>query len=237
MRWKSHVRFGGRAAETHRSKDRHGRCGPTPTPTCLPVRAGSTCALFVTDVSRRVVGWSIADHLRTELVETALRRAVSLQGRRHTGGSSFMPTGAVIHIDSAGQRRDRAGSAFVDWPVRCVLGDNAQIESFWSTLKSEFYDRRVWATRPQAHEAVGTWDRGDLQPQSPALSPGYEVTRRVRKSSHINSGRGRLTDVHQTGSTLVRHSPASTIKSQSGISSLDSMTTGAPGVVHNQSCP
>ena len=42
MRWKSHVRFGGRAGETHPTKDWTGRSGPTPTPTWRPAPAGST---------------------------------------------------------------------------------------------------------------------------------------------------------------------------------------------------
>lgn len=35
--------------------------------------------------------------------------------------------------------------------------DNAMAESFWSTLKTEFYDRRRWATRAEAKQAVAWW--------------------------------------------------------------------------------
>ena len=106
--------------------------------------------------SRRVLGWAIADHLRTDLVETALRRAVSLRGRDITG--------VIFHADRGCQYTStQLANVAIELGVRLSIGrtgvcwDNAQIESFWSTLKSEFYDRRVWATRPQAHEAVGTW--------------------------------------------------------------------------------
>ncbi len=43
--------------------------------------------------SRRVIGWAIADHLRTDLVEEALRMAITLRGTLPTA-SSFTPTGA-----------------------------------------------------------------------------------------------------------------------------------------------
>lgn len=35
--------------------------------------------------------------------------------------------------------------------------DNAAAESFWSTLKTEFYDRRAWTTKAEARLAVGHW--------------------------------------------------------------------------------
>ena len=38
-----------------------------------------------------------------------------------------------------------------------VCWDNAPAESFWSTLKTEFYNRRRWATKADAKPAVGRW--------------------------------------------------------------------------------
>ncbi|MFS0024643.1 integrase core domain-containing protein, partial [Corynebacterium striatum] len=38
-----------------------------------------------------------------------------------------------------------------------VCFDNAMAESFWSTLKTEFYDRKRWPTRDAARKAVAYW--------------------------------------------------------------------------------
>ena len=38
-----------------------------------------------------------------------------------------------------------------------VCWDNAQQESYWASLKVEFYDRRSWPTRAEATTAVGDW--------------------------------------------------------------------------------
>ncbi|MDA3642402.1 integrase core domain-containing protein, partial [Mycobacterium xenopi] len=38
-----------------------------------------------------------------------------------------------------------------------VCWDNAQQESFWATLKVEFYDRYLWPTKTAAKLAVGDW--------------------------------------------------------------------------------
>ncbi len=40
---------------------------------------------------------------------------------------------------------------------RATCDDNAQQESYWASLKVEFYDRRSWATRSEAMTAVGDW--------------------------------------------------------------------------------
>jgi putative transposase len=38
-----------------------------------------------------------------------------------------------------------------------VCWDNACAESFWSTLKTEYYDRHQWATKAEARHGVGRW--------------------------------------------------------------------------------
>ena len=74
MRGDVHVRFGGRAPETHRSKDRQG-AGARPN-TYVPTWSGMVYVAFVIDAySRRILGWRAATSMRTELVLDALERA------------------------------------------------------------------------------------------------------------------------------------------------------------------
>ena len=106
--------------------------------------------------SRRVVGWAVEDHLRTDLVEDALRRAVTLRGA--------LPDKVIFHADRGTQyTSQQIADACADLPVLRSMGrtgvcwDNAAAESFWSTLKTEFYNRRDWATKAEARLAVGAW--------------------------------------------------------------------------------
>lgn len=108
---------------------------------------------FVLDVySRRIVGWSMASHLRTELVVEALEMAVwrrkpaaglvhhSDRGTQYTALSFGKKLEEVGIVPSMG----RAGSAL----------DNAISESFVSTLKCELIHRRRFPTREAARSAI-----------------------------------------------------------------------------------
>nr|WP_157073296.1 IS3 family transposase [Kribbia dieselivorans] len=106
--------------------------------------------------SRRVIGYAFADNLHTDIVETALRRAVTFRD-----GDT---TGVIFHADRGCQYTSaQLAQAAQDLGVRLSVGrtgvcwDNAQQESFWSTLKTEFYDRHHFATRAEAITAVSTW--------------------------------------------------------------------------------
>ena len=106
--------------------------------------------------SRRVIGWAIADHMRTDLVEDALRMAIVLRGQR--------PAKVVFHADRGTQyasdqiTRFAATNGITRSMGRTgVCWDNAMAESFFATLKTEFYYRRVWPTKAGAARAVGAW--------------------------------------------------------------------------------
>lgn len=106
--------------------------------------------------SRRVIGWALENTQTTDLVERALRMAHTLRGD--------VPDDVVFHADRGTQYtsdqlygvcetlrvQQSAGRTGVCW-------DNAMAESFWSTLKTEFYDRRSWPTRREASTAVAAW--------------------------------------------------------------------------------
>ena len=63
-----------------------------------------------------------------------------------------------------------------------VCWDNAAAESFWSTLKTEYYDRHHWATKAEARHGVGDLDRRPLQPPPPTLSTRHAQPRNIRKA-------------------------------------------------------
>lgn len=125
--------------------------------TCLKTGQGWLYLCAVRDgCSRRVLGWCIADHMRTDLVESAVRSAVAMRGREVTG--------TILHADrgtqyTSGQMADTAKELGLRLSVgrTGVCWDNSQIESFWSTLKTEFYNRHTFATKAEAKRTVGAW--------------------------------------------------------------------------------
>ena len=102
--------------------------------------------------SRRIVGWSMAEHMRAELVVDALQMALA---RRQPD------PGLVHHSDQGsqyvslafGQKARDAGIA-VSMGSRGDCFDNAVAESFFATLKKELVRRRSWPTRRELQSAV-----------------------------------------------------------------------------------
>ena len=120
--------------------------------TYVPTDEGLLYLAFVLDAySRKVVGWSMATHLRSELVAAALEMAI---GRRNP------PAGLIHHSDqgsqytalSFGKKLEEAGIVPSMSRVGSAL-DNAISESFVSTLKSEIGVRR-YPTRQAARTSV-----------------------------------------------------------------------------------
>lgn len=108
--------------------------------------------------SRRLVGYSMAEHMRTELVLDALTMAVA------TRGGDQAVAGVIVHADRGSQytsndyldycqqrqMRPSVGRTGVCW-------DNAVAESFWESLKRECVQDRVFATRAEARRAIFQW--------------------------------------------------------------------------------
>jgi putative transposase len=121
--------------------------------------------------SRRVVGWAIAPHLRTELVMDALDQA--LRSRR--------PSGVIHHSDHGCQYTSIAfGLRCREAGVQPSMGsvgdayDNALCESFFATLECELLDRRRFATRADAALAVFDYLEGWYNPRRRHSALGYE---------------------------------------------------------------
>jgi putative transposase len=110
---------------------------------------------FVVDVfSRRVVGWQLASHMRTDLVLDALRMAL---GTRQPGADFQL----VAHSDRGSQYTSAAYTQVLDdHQVLASVGsvgdayDNALAESFVDSFKTELISDRVWRTRSQLELAV-----------------------------------------------------------------------------------
>ncbi|GAA0190851.1 hypothetical protein GCM10009526_09740 [Glutamicibacter creatinolyticus] len=103
-----------------------------------------------------MLGWALDSVQNTDLVERALRMAKTLRGQ--------IPERVVFHADRGSQFTSARLHEVVDELDLLqsvgrtgVCWDNAMSESFWSTLKSEFYDRYRWATRVEAKQKVVWW--------------------------------------------------------------------------------
>jgi putative transposase len=95
--------------------------------------------------SRRIVGWSMADHMRSELVVDALQMA--LHRRRPAPGLVHHSDQGSQFVSLAfGQKARDAGIAVSMGSKGCAY-DNAVAESFFATLKKELVHRRSWPTR------------------------------------------------------------------------------------------
>jgi len=106
--------------------------------------------------SRRVIGWALEDHMRADLVESAVAMAVTMRGE--LAQEVILDADRGCQYTSAqlarfAREHNLAGS--VGRTGQCW--DNAAAESFWATMKVEFYDRYLWPTRAAAKLAVGDW--------------------------------------------------------------------------------
>jgi len=121
--------------------------------TYLPTRSGFLYLAAVVDAwSRRVVGWSMATHLRTALVMAALEMAIA--GRRPADGLVHHSDRGTQYTSLAfGRRLREAGIAASMGSVGDAY-DNALAESFFASLETELIDRSTWATPSEARLAV-----------------------------------------------------------------------------------
>lgn len=140
--------------------------------TYVPIWADFVFLAVVLDVfSRRVVGWAMASHLRTELVIEALDMA--LYQRR--------PATAVVHHSDRGtqytshafaKRCEQAGVLLSTGSAGDCY-DNAMAESFFATLERELLKRRVFRTASEAKRAVFEYIEGWYNPHRRHSALGY----------------------------------------------------------------
>ena len=139
--------------------------------TYIPTQAGFLYLAVVLDAfSRRIVGWSMADHLRTVLVLDALDMAI---GQRR-------PNGVILHSDQGSQYTSIAfGERCRIAGVRPSMGrvgdayDNAMCESFFATLECELLDRTRFRSQADARMAVFDFIEGFYNPTRRHSALGY----------------------------------------------------------------
>jgi transposase InsO family protein len=125
--------------------------------TYIQVGSGWLYLASVIDIgSRRVLGWSMAPHMRADLVIDALNAAVAARGGYVHGvifhsdrGSQYTSAAFADVCDQHGIRRSmgRVGSSY----------DNALAESLWQSLKREVMHGRLFATVGQARLELFRW--------------------------------------------------------------------------------
>jgi transposase InsO family protein len=106
--------------------------------------------------SRRLVGYALDEHMRTELVLDALRMAIDARGGEVHG--------VIAHADRGTQYTSYDYLEFcAERHLRPSVGrtgicyDNSVAESFWATLKRECIQGRTFATRAEARRAIMRW--------------------------------------------------------------------------------
>lgn len=121
--------------------------------TYIPTEEGWLYLAVVIDLfSRKVIGYAMRDHLRTELVAAALQMAVD---RRRP------LSGLLLHSDRGVQYASEAyQEQMASHGIRCSMSrkadcwDNAVMESLFSTLKTELVHHERYATRAAARQSI-----------------------------------------------------------------------------------
>jgi len=125
--------------------------------TYVPTGQGWLYLASVLDLgSRRLLGYSMADHMRTELVADALTMAAGVRGGATDGvifhgdrGSQYLSSDYQALVAGLGMAQS-VGRTGVCW-------DNSVAESFWSSLKRELVHRYQFPDHASARRAIFAW--------------------------------------------------------------------------------
>jgi transposase InsO family protein len=161
--------------------------------TYLPLRGGRWCYLAVWQdkVTRRIIGWSLAETLEAELVISSLKKAI-LKG--------LVKAGAIIHSDRGSQYASKDCRALLQTNCfrqsmsgRGNCYDNAQAESFFSRFKTELLEGGVFEDVEQAKSEVfsyieGYYNRVRLHSSLGYKSPmEYEIELKTKNGGNRDS--------------------------------------------------
>jgi putative transposase len=126
---------------------------------------------MVLDVfSRKIVGWAMDTHLRTELILQSLQMAVTQR----------QPSGVIHHSDRGCQYTSYAfGKRCLEAGIMPSMGsvgdayDNAMAESFFASLEREVLSRRSFKSHAEARMAIFEWIEGWYNPHRRHSGLGY----------------------------------------------------------------
>jgi len=139
--------------------------------TYIPTWSGFLYLAIVLDVfSRKVVGWAMENHLRTELMLAAIDMAITM--RRPQQVIHHSDHGCQYTSYAFGKRCQEAGIM----PSMGTVGDaydNAMAESFFATLEREVLSRRRFKSQAEAKMAIFDWLEGWYNPHRRHSSLGY----------------------------------------------------------------
>jgi transposase InsO family protein len=121
--------------------------------TYIPTAEGWLYLAAVMDLfSRKIAGWAMRDHMRVELVSSALSMAIRQQ----------RPGAGLIHHSDRGERyasheyREALAATGITASMsrKADCYDNAPMESFFHTLKTELVHHRQYETRAEAQRDI-----------------------------------------------------------------------------------
>src|SRR5512147_3146853 len=178
--------------------------------TSIPTWAGFLYLAVVLDAfSRRIVGWSMATTLHTQVVLDALDMAL---GQRR-------PNGVIHHSDQGSQYTSIAfGKRCREAAVHPSMGsvgdayDNAMAESFFATLECELLDRRRFKTQGEARMAVFAFIEGFYNPRRRHSALGYLSPLAFERRHALMAQKGRPSSPGQPNHAAVlaplKHKPS-----------------------------
>jgi transposase InsO family protein len=154
-----------------------------------PTEGGKVyCAAVMDAYSRLIIGWSIADHMRTELVTDALGMAILRRKPADKETILHSDHGAQYTSWAFGQRLRTAGLlASMGTVGDCY--DNAMMESFWGAMQLELLDTKPWKTRQDLANAIFEWIECWYNPKRRHSSIGMHAPVTVQRISSAYSRR------------------------------------------------
>jgi putative transposase len=160
--------------------------------TYVPTGAGFLYLAVVLDAfSRRIVGWAMANHLRKELVISALEMALEQRD----------PEGVIHHSDRGCQYTSiafgaRCGEVGIQPSMGTSCYDNALCESFFATLECELIDRKRFRTRAEARMAIFRFVEGWYNPHRRHSALDYESPMKYEQKYLAEVADRKLQTVH-----------------------------------------